>query len=187
MCFILTCKDKCHVAHGHTHEKGSVCWLTTEQYSLLVSTSFSCCHVTWCQRMLSLCLAAAQSRLLPDVSLSSLHEMGLLPSQSLLKDWTFSLSMSRLALSVSAADQCFWKVYSFTSITSGGSAQTQTHRPLPLSDWVHEPCQQWRINSLHPSHVCVFLKHTLKSTWAAAGQMYWNHKVIKPTNPELLI
>lgn len=75
-----------------------------EQHSLLVSTCCSCGHVTWCQRMLMLRPAAAQSRLLSDnVSLSSFQETGLLPCQSLLGDMTFGLSMSRLHLSVGAA------------------------------------------------------------------------------------
>lgn len=56
--------------------------------------------------------------------------------------------------------------------------------PPCVSDWVYEPYQQWRMNSLHPwittenlSVICLCFSEIPS----------WNHKEIQSTNSELLI
>lgn len=64
-----------------------------------------------------------------------------------------------------------------------------------VSDWVYEPCQQWRMNSLHTwirteklSYVCGFFSTAAQIQVSCSSyKMFWNHKVIQPTDSELLI
>lgn len=90
-------------------------------------------------------------------------------------DWLCALSVTAQRLDIwsqcvppTFVSQCCWSVFlethmfhsyihTFASITSGGSAQEQTHGPFAsgrqhpcVSDWVYEPYQQWRMCTLHP-------------------------------------
>lgn len=144
-------------AHTHTWERSSVTDdSAAEQHSLLVSTCCSCGHVTWCQRMLMLRPAAAQSRLLSDnASLSSRQEAGFSPRQSLLGDRTFGSPQSPLTTSVFGNSHVphlclYFYCHRRQRLCSVTDPQAFGRKHPSVSDSVSEPCQQWRMNSLHP-------------------------------------
>lgn len=115
--------------YGKTHKIHKLCaWLL--QNSTLCSfphvVAASCDDVTPCFNTKQVIIVHYRS-------VPSLQETGPSLCQSLLCDWTFGHIMSILHLSLTTADQCFWKLscvmslhilmYTYHSKTSIGSAQ----------------------------------------------------------------